>query len=256
MARARSDKQPGEVAAMFDAVAPGYDRTNTVLSAGSERLWRWQMVRALAPQPGERILDVAAGTGKSAAAIAKSGAAVVAVDFSPGMIEVGRKKHPGIEFVEGDATKLPFAAGEFDAVTISFGLRNVANPQKALKEMHRVLKPGGRIVVCEFSTPPRALFRAGYGVYLKWVMPAVAELSSSNPEAYLAESIDEWPDQATLSQWLRGAGFARVAHRNLSQGIVALHRGFKLARKRAPKKSDAAPTPRETAPKKPDSAET
>lgn len=232
---------------MFDAVAPGYDRTNTVLSAGSERLWRWQTVRALAPQPGERILDVAAGTGKSSAAIAKSGAEVVAVDFSPGMIEVGRRKHPSIEFVEGDATKLPFAAGEFDAVTISFGLRNVANPQKALKEMYRVLKPGGRVVVCEFSTPPRALFRAGYGAYLKWVMPAVAELSSSNPEAYtyLAESIDEWPDQTTLSQWLRGAGFSRVAHRNLSQGIVALHRGFKLARKRAPKKSDA----QETAPK-------
>src|SRR5690606_32429052 len=174
MARARSDKQPEEVAAMFDEVAKGYDRTNTALSAGSDLLWRWQTIRAPAPQPGERVLDVAAGTGKSSAAIAKSGASVVAVDFSAGMIAVGRKKHPDIEFVEGDAMKLPFRAGEFDAVTISFGLRNVAKPLKALKEMYRVLKPGGRIVVCEFSTPTRALFRAGYGAYLKYVMPAVA----------------------------------------------------------------------------------
>lgn len=227
---------------MFDEVAPGYDRTNAVLSVGSEAVWRWQTVRALAPKPGERVLDVAAGTGKSSAAIAKSGAEVVALDFSPGMISVGRRKHPDIEFVEGDATKLPFAAGEFDAVTISFGLRNVAKPQKALKEMYRVLKPGGRIVVCEFSTPPRALFRAGYSVYLKWIMPAIADMTSSSPDAYnyLAESIDEWPDQSTLSQWLRGAGFTRVAYRNLSQGIVALHRGHKpLRRSRAPKQADA-----------------
>lgn len=229
---------------MFDAVAGGYDRTNTVLSAGSERLWRWQTVRAIDPQPGERILDVAAGTGKSTAAIAKRGADVVAVDFSPGMIEVGRRKHPDIEFVEADATKLPFTAGEFDAVTISFGLRNVANPQKALAEMRRVLKPGGRVVVCEFSTPPAALIRAGYGAYLKWVMPAIAEMSSTSPDAYtyLAESIDEWPNQATLSQWLRGAGFARVAHRNLSGGIVALHRGFKIVRRRASKNPESATT--------------
>lgn len=218
---------------MFDEVAKGYDRTNTALSAGSDLLWRWQTIRALAPQPGERVLDVAAGTGKSSAAIVKSGASVVAVDFSAGMIAVGRKKHPDIEFVEGDAMKLPFAAGEFDAVTISFGLRNVAKPLKALKEMYRVLKPGGRIVVCEFSTPTRALFRAGYGAYLKYVMPAVAGVTSSNSDAYnyLAESIDEWPDQGTLSQWLRGAGFSRVAHRNLSQGIVALHRGHKPLKK-------------------------
>lgn len=229
---------------MFDEVAPGYDRTNAVLSAGSEFLWRWQTVRALAPRPGERVLDVAAGTGKSSAAIAKSGAEVIALDFSPGMIEVGRKKHPDLEFVEGDATKLPFAAGEFDAVTISFGLRNVSKPQKALKEMFRVLRPGGRIVVCEFSTPPRALFRAGYGVYLRWVMPAVADMTSSNPDAYtyLAESIDEWPDQSTLSKWLRGAGFTRVAYRNLSQGIVALHRGHKPARRPSAPKPDAAQT--------------
>lgn len=217
---------------MFDGVARNYDRTNAVLSAGNSWLWRLQTVRAIAPVEGERILDIAAGTGTSSAAIARTGAEVVAVDFSPGMIEVGRKKHPAIEFIEADAASMPFSANSFDAVTISFGLRNIENPRKALKEMYRVLKPGGRIVVCEFSTPPRALLRAGYGAYLKHVMPRVVGLSSSNPDAYtyLADSIHDWPDQATLSQWMRGAGFTRVAYRNLTSGVVALHRGHKPER--------------------------
>lgn len=217
---------------MFDEVALKYDRTNAVLSAGNSWIWRLQTVRAIAPVAGERVLDIAAGTGTSSAAIARTGAEVVAVDFSTGMIEVGRKKHPKIDFVEADAMALPFSANEFDAVTISFGLRNIENPRKALKEMYRVLKPGGRIVVTEFSKPPRAILRAGYGAYLKHVMPRVVGLSSSNPEAYtyLAESINDWPDQRTLSQWLRGAGFTRVAYRNLTSGVVAMHRGHKPER--------------------------
>jgi demethylmenaquinone methyltransferase/2-methoxy-6-polyprenyl-1,4-benzoquinol methylase len=233
MATADLNKQPDEVAAMFDEVAPKYDRTNSLLSLGNSFLWRVQTVKAIAPRKGERILDVAAGTGTSSAAIARHGADVVALDFSPGMIEVGRRRHPSIEFVEGDATALPFKANEFDAATISFGLRNVENPRKALKELYRVVKPGGRVVICEFSKPPRALLRAGYGIYLKHVMPRVVGISSSNPGAYsyLADSIDDWPDQVTLSQWLRGAGFSRVAYRNLTSGVVALHRGHKPARK-------------------------
>jgi demethylmenaquinone methyltransferase/2-methoxy-6-polyprenyl-1,4-benzoquinol methylase len=233
MAKADLSKQPEEVAAMFDEVARNYDRTNALLSGGNSWLWRLQTVRAIDPQPGQRVLDIAAGTGTSSAAIARSGADVVAVDFSRGMIELGRKRHPKIDFVEADAMALPFAANEFDAVTISFGLRNIEDPRKALKEMYRVLKPGGRVVVCEFSKPPRALLRAGYGVYLKYVMPRIVGVSSSNPEAYsyLAESIDDWPDQVTLSQWLRGAGFTRVAYRNLTSGVVALHRGHKPERK-------------------------
>lgn len=225
---------------MFDEVARKYDRTNAVLSAGNSWLWRLQTVKALAPARGERILDIAAGTGTSSAAIARTGADVVAVDFSAGMIDVGRQRHPEIEFIEADAMALPFSANEFDAVTISFGLRNVENPRKALKEMFRVLKPGGRVVVCEFSTPPQALLRAGYGAYLRHVLPKVASLSSSNPEAYsyLAESIKEWPDQATLCRWLRGAGFTRVAYRNLTSGVVALHRGHKPAPIRMPKTSE------------------
>ena len=231
MNRADMSKRSSEVAGMFSEVAPKYDRTNNILSVGNAALWRIATVRAVDPQPGERILDVAAGTGTSSAAFAKSGASVVAVDFSAGMIEEGRKRYPKIEFVEADAQKLPFGDDEFDAVTISFGLRNVENPKTALAEMYRVLKPGGRLVICEFSKPPRALFRTGYTAYLKFVMPLVAGAASSNPAAYtyLAESIEQWPDQGTLSQWIRGVGFTRVAYRNLTVGVVALHRGVKPA---------------------------
>ena len=229
---------------MFDEVARHYDRTNGVLSMGASPLWRIATVRAINPLAGEHILDIAAGTGTSAAAIARSGADVVALDFSPGMIAVGRDRHPELEFVEGDATALPFGDGEFDAVTISFGLRNVDDPRAALAEMHRVLKPGGRVVICEFSKPTMAIMRAGYSAYMRYVMPAVVGVSSSNPEAYryLAESIAEWPDQETLSQWLRGTGFARVAHRNLTGGVVALHRGRKPIGPSRPARRRPAPS--------------
>ncbi len=223
------DKQPDEVSGMFDGVARRYDRTNAIMSLGNAALWRAATVRAVMPQAGERVLDVACGTGTSSYALARAGATVVALDFSPGMIEEGRRRHPGIEFIEGDAEKLPFGDDEFDAVTVSFGLRNVEHPKVALAEMYRVLKPGGRLVVCEFSKPPRALFRTGYAAYMRFVMPAVAAVASSNKEAYgyLRESIEQWPDQGTLTQWIRGVGFTRVAYRNLTAGVVALHRGHK-----------------------------
>lgn len=251
-------KKPDEVSGMFSEVAPAYDRTNSVLSVGNDAFWRVATLRAVDPRPGERILDVAAGTGASSAAYAKHGASVVAVDFSPGMIEEGRKRHPKVEFVEADAEKLPFGDDEFDVATISFGLRNVNNPQQALAEMYRVLKPGGRVVICEFSKPPAAIIRAGYNVYLKRVMPVIARMASSNPAAYsyLMESIREWPDQGTLSQWIRGVGFTRVAYRNLTAGVVALHRGRKpkdaavrasVAKRRATRQRGAASTPAGTA---------
>ncbi|MFT7765674.1 Ubiquinone/menaquinone biosynthesis C-methyltransferase UbiE [Clavibacter michiganensis] len=241
--RADLSKKPGQVSAMFDEVSSAYDRTNTLLSVGNDQLWRVATTRAVAPVAGERILDLAAGTGTSSAALAASGAHVVAADFSEGMLEVGRRRHAGnprIEFVHADATDLPFDDDSFDAVTISFGLRNVVEPKKGLDELLRVLKPGGRIVICEFSTPPVPLVRRGYDLYMKAVAPSLVKLVSSNASAYeyLNESIQAWPDQETLSSWLRSAGFASVEHRNLTAGIVALHRGVKPVGRHA-----AAPRP-------------
>jgi demethylmenaquinone methyltransferase/2-methoxy-6-polyprenyl-1,4-benzoquinol methylase len=229
--RADLSKTPREVAAMFDGVARGYDRTNAVLSVGNAALWRIATVRAVDAQPGERILDIAAGTGTSSVALAKTGAEVIALDFSQGMVDEGRRRHPELQFIQGDAMALPFGDAEFDAVTISFGLRNVQKPEVAIAEMLRVLKPGGRIVICEFSRPPLRVLRAGYHAYLRYVMPLIAGAASSNPDAYryLFDSIRDWPEQSVLSQWLSTAGFTRVGYRNLSWGVVALHRGRKPA---------------------------
>lgn len=230
---------------MFDEVSPRYDLTNDVLSVGNSRLWRISTTRAIAPRKGMRILDVAAGTGTSSAAIAKSGARVVALDFSEGMLAVGRERNSEnslIEFVQGDATKLPFGDNEFDAVTISFGLRNVNKPKQALTEMLRVLKPGGRLVICEFSHPPIAAVRKPYFWYTKNVMPKIAGLVNGASDAYeyLNESIVDWPNQMTLAGWMRGVGFTDVEYRNLTGGVVALHRG----KKPKPKpKSVAKPKP-------------
>ncbi|MBN9193347.1 demethylmenaquinone methyltransferase [Microbacterium sp.] len=230
--RADLGKDPGRVSGMFDQVAAGYDRTNTVLSLGNDRLWRVATTRAVAPRPGQRILDLAAGTGASSVALARSGAEVVAADFSNGMIAEGRRRHggvPNLTFAEADATALPFGDDEFDAVTISFGLRNVNDPQQALREMLRVTKPGGRLVVCEFSHPPSRAFAGLYAFYNDRILPTVAKTVSSNADAYdyLNESIRAWPDQRTLSARIRAAGWTDVAHRNLSFGIVALHRATK-----------------------------
>ncbi|WP_138945199.1 demethylmenaquinone methyltransferase [Plantibacter sp. M259] len=234
MNRADLSKQPEQVSAMFDDVSTKYDRMNAVLSVGNDALWRIATTRAVGPAAGERILDLAAGTGTSSAALARNGAQVVAADFSPGMIAVGRDKYADrsdIQFVEADATALPFADEEFDATTISFGLRNVVRPKDALAEMLRVTKPGGRIVICEFSTPTLAPMRAAYNLYLERVMPLVAGVASSNAEAYtyLNDSIRAWPSQPELAAWLREAGYEHVAYRNLTGGIVALHRGLKPA---------------------------
>lgn len=217
---------------MFDTVAPAYDLVNTVLSAGNDRLWRIATTRAVNPAAGERILDVAAGTGTSSASLARSGAQVVAADFSRGMISVGRRRHSEderIEFVHADAMSLPFDDDSFDAVTISFGLRNIVEPRTALAEFHRVVRPGGRVVICEFSTPPSKPLAAAYDLYLAKVMPAIVRVASSNDPAYdyLGDSIRAWPEQRVVAGWLRDAGFERVAHRNLTGGVVALHRGIK-----------------------------
>jgi demethylmenaquinone methyltransferase/2-methoxy-6-polyprenyl-1,4-benzoquinol methylase len=224
--RAQLDKKPAEVAAMFDAVARRYDLTNDVLSLGQDRRWRGQVVAAVAPRPGEVVLDLAAGTGTSSQPFADAGAQVVPCDFSIGMLRVGKQVRPRLGFTAGDATRLPFADDTFDAVTISFGLRNIVDPDAGLAEMLRVTRPGGRLVVCEFSHPSWAPFRTAYVEYLMRALPPIARAVSSSPDAYvyLAESIRAWPDQAGLAARIAGAGWADPEWRNLSGGIVALHR--------------------------------
>jgi demethylmenaquinone methyltransferase / 2-methoxy-6-polyprenyl-1,4-benzoquinol methylase len=226
MTRAELDKQPGDVRRMFDAVARRYDLTNDVLSLGQDRRWRREVIAAVDPQPGQRVLDLAAGTGTSSQPFADAGADVVPCDFSIGMLRVGKKAKPVLPFTAGDGTRLPFADGTFDAVTISFGLRNIVDPAAGLAEMRRVTKPGGRLVVCEFSHPANRAFRTVYMEYLMKTLPRVARAVSSSPDAYvyLAESIRAWPDQDGLARMIREAGWTRPQWRNLSGGIVALHR--------------------------------
>ncbi|MGL4744854.1 MAG: demethylmenaquinone methyltransferase [Dermatophilaceae bacterium] len=226
MTRASLDKDPRDVAAMFDGVARRYDVTNDVLSLGQDRLWRRTVVDACAALPGERVLDIAAGTGTSSEPFADSGVDVVPADFSLGMLRVGRQRRSDLVFTAADALRLPFADASFDVVTMSFGLRNVADPDAALREFLRVAKPGGRLVVCEFSHPTHAAFRRLYTEYLIRSLPAVARRVSSNPESYvyLAESIRGWPDQRDLAARVAAAGWERVQWRNLSAGIVAVHR--------------------------------
>lgn len=229
MSRASLDKQPQDVAKMFDEVAKRYDVTNDILSLGQDRRWRGKVVEMVAPQPGERILDLAAGTGTSSEPFAKAGAIVVPCDFSQGMLNVGKADRPDLAFTAGDGMKLPFGDDSFDAVTISFGLRNFVDTATGLREMLRVTKTGGRLVVCEFSQPTWAPFRTLYSNYLMKALPSIATKVSSDPESYvyLAESIQDWPDQRALAEIISKAGWGRVDWSNLSGGIVALHHCLK-----------------------------
>jgi demethylmenaquinone methyltransferase / 2-methoxy-6-polyprenyl-1,4-benzoquinol methylase len=224
VSRADLDKSPRDVAAMFDGVARRYDLTNTLLTAGMDRRWRALTRAALELGPGDRVLDLAAGTAVSTVELARSGAWCVAADFSLGMLRAGH--HRDVPKVAADALHLPFGDASFDAVTISFGLRNVADPHVALAELARVTRPGGRLVVCEFARPTWAPFRAVYHAGLQRVLPAVARRVSSNPEAYsyLGESIRAWPAQPRLAEWIARAGWTGVAWRDLTGGAVALHR--------------------------------
>jgi demethylmenaquinone methyltransferase/2-methoxy-6-polyprenyl-1,4-benzoquinol methylase len=284
MPRADLDKQPGDVAAMFDAIAGRYDLLNDILSGGQVRLWRRAVARITGASPGQRVLDLAAGTGTSSLRFTAAGADCVACDFSLGMLREGlarsardrarlagdqgwgrggrqspptardngryrtgiaggspggsggaepprgegRAAPPGrLSFVAGDALRLPFRDEAFDAVTISFGLRNVAGPVAALAEMRRVTRPGGRLVVCEFSTIPVAPVDMLYRRYLLNVLPAIARRTARNPEAYsyLAESITDWPAQRELAGLISSAGWSAVRWRSLSLGVVAVHVG-------------------------------
>jgi demethylmenaquinone methyltransferase / 2-methoxy-6-polyprenyl-1,4-benzoquinol methylase len=236
MTRADLDKQPGDVAAMFDGIAERYDLLNDILSAGQVRLWRRAVARITGAGPGDRVLDLAAGTGTSALSFTATGADCVACDFSLGMLRAGQSRLAQrgagrsaiggrIGLVAGDALRLPFRDEAFDAVTISFGLRNVASPGAALAEMRRVTRPGGRLVVCEFSTITIAPLDMLYRRYLINVLPAIARRTARNAEAYqyLAESIADWPAQRALAGVIEAAGWSAVRWRDLSLGVVAVH---------------------------------
>jgi demethylmenaquinone methyltransferase/2-methoxy-6-polyprenyl-1,4-benzoquinol methylase len=221
---------------MFDRVAPRYDLTNTVISMGQDRAWRLSAARATNLGPGETAVDVACGTGGLTRALARiqPGARVLGIDFAWEMVrrapEAGGPldRGPVWAYLAGDATRLPLPDESVDVVTISFGLRNLPDVDGGLREFRRVLRPGGRLVVCEFSTPSTPVFGTVYDRYLSKLIPAAAGLISSDSEAYryLARSIDAWPDQPALARKLRRAGFVEVAYRNLTGGVVALHRGL------------------------------
>ncbi len=223
------DKNPDEVAAMFDGVAKRYDLVNDLLSLGRTKAWRRATTAIIAPKPGMKILDLAAGTGSSSEPLAAAGADVIPADFSEGMLAAGRRVRPHLPFTFADALNLPFADGEFDVVTISFGLRNTADVDKALAEALRVTKKGGRIVIAEFSSPTWRPFRTIYTNYLMRALPAIAKRTSSNPDAYiyLAESIRAWPNQEALAAKIEAAGWSQVGWQNLTFGVVAVHRGVK-----------------------------
>ncbi|HEY2266981.1 MAG TPA: class I SAM-dependent methyltransferase, partial [Streptosporangiaceae bacterium] len=219
-------------------LAERYDLMNDVLSAGQVRLWRKHVQKIVAAKPGDRVLDLAAGTGTSSRSFAESGADTVACDFSVGMLRAGQAKllardpkqaltRGTVSFAAGDALRLPFKDDAFDVVTISFGLRNVQRTRDALEEMRRVTRSGGRLVVCEFSritVPPLDML---YRRYLSGVLPKVAQVAARNPVAYdyLAESITDWPAQRELAEVIQSAGWSAVRWRNLSLGIVAVHVG-------------------------------
>ncbi len=229
MAGANLNKDPDDVSKMFDGVASRYDFLNDLLSLGRSKAWRKSVTGIIAPKIGMTVLDIAAGTGSSSRPLVNKGAEVTALDFSAGMLDQGRKQHKDIKFVQGDALKLPFSENTFDVTTISFGLRNTANSNIALREALRVTKVGGKIVVAEFSHPVNKIFRRAYLNYLMKALPIIAKRISKNPAAYiyLSESIRAWPDQAGLALIMSECGWKSVAWQDLTFGIVAVHIGYK-----------------------------
>lgn len=226
-AAGRDGKDAALVQAMFDRVAPRYDLANAVLSLGQDAHWR-RVTAAAAEPSGARVLDVAAGPGNVARELLARGARdVTALDLSYNMLAEGaRQGLPDVLWVNGDGQHLPFPDASFDAVTISFGLRNIPDPQRALAEFARVLRPGGRVVVCEFAAPTWPPFRRVYLGYLVEALPRLARVVSSDAPAYryLADSIQAWPDRRTIADWITDAGFDGCRVKDLAGGIVAVHR--------------------------------
>jgi len=215
---------------MFDRIARRYDLVNTVLSGGTDAGWRRRAARETGLSPGGSALDVACGSGKLTAELARNAGPngrVVGLDFSPQMLEIARRDHPGIEFIEGDALKLPFADAAFDASTIAFGLRNLADPILGLREMLRVIKPDGRAVVLEFVRPPRGLIGGAYRLYLRTLLPAIGGLLSGEPSAYryLSDTVDSYRTPDELTAMAAQAGWTGIRFQGLAQGTVGILSG-------------------------------
>jgi len=218
------------VRAMFDRIAPGYDRANTVLSFGRDRTWRRRAANAAAPPRGGAALDVACGTGQLTLELRDrvgAGGRVVGLDFSERMLAVARAAHPSIEWVQGDATSLPFEDSSFDAATTAFGLRNLAYPKKGLAEMKRVVRPHGRLVVLEFLRPPHGLVGRTYELYLRHALPRLGGWVAGDREAYryLSDTVDSYLTGEQLLELADGAGWQRPQLWRLNLGTVALMRG-------------------------------
>ena len=215
---------------MFDRIARRYDLVNTVLSAGTDGGWRRRAAKATLLKPGGSALDVACGSGKLTALLARiagPSGRVVGLDFSTKMLEVARHEFPAIEFREGDALNLPFDNATFDASTIAFGLRNLADPVRGLSEMLRVVKPGGRAVVLEFVRPPKGPVGSAYRVYLKTLLPAVGGVLSGAPSAYryLSDTVDSYRSADELRALAEVAGWKAIRHVRLAMGTVAILSG-------------------------------
>ena len=225
-------RDPIAVKGMFDRIAWRYDLVNTVLSGGTDQLWRRAAARATGVGVGGAILDVACGTGALTRALAQrvgAGGRVVGLDFSPGMLDGARRRSPRITWTEGDALALPFADGEFNAATIAFGLRNLADPTLGLAEMARVVGPGGRMVVLEFLRPPAGLVGRGYRLYLTRVLPVLGGRLSGDAGAYryLSQTVDSYLAPAELTELARAAGWREPSLRKLNLGTVALLTGLR-----------------------------
>ena len=232
------DDKAGLVHGVFSSVASKYDVMNDVMSVGIHRLWKDAMMDWLAPRRGQRLLDVAGGTGDIAFRFLKRapGATAVVLDLTESMLAEGRKRAEAqqlagqLDWITGDAMALPFEDNTFDVYTISFGIRNVTRIPDALSEAFRVLKPGGRLMVLEFSQLPNPALQSAYDLYSFNVIPRMGKAIAKDRESYqyLVESIRRFPDQETFLGMIRDAGFEQAKYRNLSMGIAALHSGWKL----------------------------